>query len=215
MSTCKNCNYAIPTYKYCPNCGQITDVPRITRKMMWRELLRVYLNIDKGLLFTLQQALTRPGLAPKDYVNGKRIIFIKPLTFIAISSALCTAAVQKYPIDFDPYFHVREIPGSLIKFIFWGTILCKIFIKDKRYNFWEVLTLHVFSSFILLSSAALFSFVLPMRIFHYVALALPPVFAMYQAIAYWQFFDLKDNLSRLKGIFVAAILTILVLRMLH
>ena len=149
INACKNCGYALEL-KFCPNCGQVADTPRITRKVMWREFLRVYMNIDKGLIFTVKQMITRPGLAPRDYIDGKRVSFMKPLTFIAIASAVCTAVVRQHPADLSPYYLVHEIPQTLLKLIFFGAVLSRIFLKDARFNFWESLILHVFVNFVFL-----------------------------------------------------------------
>ena len=210
-SICKNCQHEV-SLKFCPNCGQTIDTPRITGKMMWREFLRVYMNIDKGLIFTFKRMLTHPGLAPLDYVEGKRNSYMKPLTFIAISSAAAKAAVKKLPVTFDPYFNIQQVPEKLATTILVATVLCRMLIKDKRYNFWEVLTLQVFVHFVFIVIVALAAFVVPKPMLKGVLYTLPPLYAMYCAVAYWEFFDLKKPVEMIRACLLAALQTILLLR---
>ena len=72
-TTCLNCNEPV-TKKFCPNCGQKTDTHRITFKhFITHDLLHGVWHIEKGILFTLKEALLRPGKAALDYISGKRI----------------------------------------------------------------------------------------------------------------------------------------------
>jgi hypothetical protein len=72
-TTCLNCNELV-TKKFCPNCGQKTDTHRITFKhFITHDLLHGVWHIEKGILFTLKEALLRPGKAALDYISGKRI----------------------------------------------------------------------------------------------------------------------------------------------
>jgi hypothetical protein len=171
---CKNCQHEVHL-KFCPNCGQSADTPRITGKLMWREILRVYLILDKGLIFTVKSMLMHPGLTPLSYVEGKRIRFMKPLTFIAIGSALCKASVQKYGDDFSAQFDIREVPETLLSMILVGTVLVKMGIKNKQFNFWEVITLQVFIHFVFIITVALSTFVIPSTVLPSFLICLPPI----------------------------------------
>ena len=76
MSTpthCLNCNEPV-LKKYCPNCGQKTDMHRITFKhFIFHDLLHGVWHLEKGILFTLKEAFVRPGQAALDYISGKRV----------------------------------------------------------------------------------------------------------------------------------------------
>jgi Protein of unknown function (DUF3667) len=72
-TTCLNCNELV-TKKFCPNCGQKTDTHRITFKhFVTHDLLHGVWHLEKGILFTLKEALVRPGKAALNYISGKRI----------------------------------------------------------------------------------------------------------------------------------------------
>ncbi|MCC7246964.1 MAG: DUF3667 domain-containing protein [Saprospiraceae bacterium] len=209
MSNCLNCQKALDDAKFCPNCGQTVNTSRITRKTMWQEFLRVYLNFDKGMFFTLRQAFLQPGASAKEYVAGKRIQYMKPLTFIAIASAAAEGATRKLPKDFTPLYHVQGIPEALISLTIIGTFISQWFIKDERYNFWERVILQLFVVFAGLVVVTGIAFFLPRSLSKWAFLAFPPIFACFQAYAFWQFFDLKTPKSMLMATLAAGLLTIL------
>lgn len=70
---CLNCNENIER-NFCSNCGQKTDTHRINLKHFFiHDILHGVWHIEKGILFTIKEALTRPGKAALDYISGKRI----------------------------------------------------------------------------------------------------------------------------------------------
>jgi len=70
---CLNCD-EITERNYCSNCGQKTDTHRINFKhFLVHDLLHGVWHVEKGILFTMKEALTRPGKAALDYISGKRI----------------------------------------------------------------------------------------------------------------------------------------------
>src|SRR6218665_2049286 len=72
-SACLNCESPV-SGKFCPDCGQKTDTHRITFKhFVMHDILHGVWHFEKGILFTLKEAMFRPGQAAVDYINGKRI----------------------------------------------------------------------------------------------------------------------------------------------
>lgn len=72
-SHCLNCD-SIVSQKFCPNCGQKTDTHRITFKhFILHDILHGVWHFEKGILFTLKEAITKPGKAALNYIGGKRI----------------------------------------------------------------------------------------------------------------------------------------------
>lgn len=70
---CLNCNEPV-TKKFCPNCGQKTDTHRITfRHFIVHDVLHGVWHFEKGIFFTLKEALVRPGQAALGYIGGKRV----------------------------------------------------------------------------------------------------------------------------------------------
>lgn len=103
LSKCLNCDNEV-TGNYCNNCGQKTDVHRITFKhFLTHDLFHGLFHIEKGMLFTSKEALIRPGKAALDYIDGKRIryynVFYLILLLIGINIFInnyYTDASEKY-----------------------------------------------------------------------------------------------------------------------
>lgn len=70
---CLNCNESVAK-NFCPNCGQKTDTQRITlKKFLAHDIVHGVWHFERGILFTLKEALSRPGKAALDYISGKRV----------------------------------------------------------------------------------------------------------------------------------------------
>lgn len=70
---CLNCNFET-NGNFCSNCGQKTNIHRITFKhFIFHDVLHGLFHFDKGMLFTAKESLIRPGKAAIDYIEGKRI----------------------------------------------------------------------------------------------------------------------------------------------
>lgn len=70
---CLNCNERV-SKKFCPNCGQKTDTHKITLKhFLLHDIAHGVWHFDRGILFTLKEAIVRPGQAALDYISGKRV----------------------------------------------------------------------------------------------------------------------------------------------
>lgn len=74
-TTCLNCHKEIHG-KYCSHCGQSADTHRLSLShFIAHDVVHGVFHLDKGLLFTIKQVLTRPGYAAMDYIRGKRKSF--------------------------------------------------------------------------------------------------------------------------------------------
>jgi hypothetical protein len=72
-TNCLNCNENL-IGKFCYNCGQKSDTHRITLKhFLFHDVLHGVWHIEKGIIFTIKEAILRPGKAALDYIGGKRI----------------------------------------------------------------------------------------------------------------------------------------------
>lgn len=71
-NNCLNCNTEL-VGKFCAGCGQKADTRRISFKnFVFNDILHGTFSIEKGMVFTAKQALTRPGKAALEYISGKR-----------------------------------------------------------------------------------------------------------------------------------------------
>ncbi|WP_291083048.1 DUF3667 domain-containing protein [Flavobacterium sp. BFFFF1] len=82
--TCLNCDKEL-TDQFCAGCGQKADTHRISFKhFIFHDVLHGTFHIERGMLFTATQALTRPGKAALDYIAGKRKRFYNVFYLILI-----------------------------------------------------------------------------------------------------------------------------------
>lgn len=100
---CLNCGTAI-TDKYCAHCGQKADVHRLSWHVLGEEVLHFFTHIEHGFLKTTKELLLRPGKLFKDYLDGKRKTFHKPISFLLIWISMflliyfIAKSVTHYPI---------------------------------------------------------------------------------------------------------------------
>lgn len=84
INKCLNCNFETSN-NFCSQCGQKTDIHRITfLHFISHDLLHGLFHLEKGMLFTAKESLTRPGKAAIDYIEGKRIRYYNVFYFILI-----------------------------------------------------------------------------------------------------------------------------------
>ena len=111
-SHCLNCNEAV-FQKFCPNCGQKTDTHRITFKhLVFHDIIHGVWHFEKGILFTLKEAITRPGKAALDYINGKRIKYYNVFYLALILIGLNIFIVHYYDIHAKEYLPELEKTAS-------------------------------------------------------------------------------------------------------
>lgn len=95
---CLNCSHEI-TKNYCANCGQKADTHRITFKhFVAHDLLHGIWHIERGMLFTIKEALIRPGQAALDYISGKRIRYYNVFYLCLILIGLSALVMHSYAI---------------------------------------------------------------------------------------------------------------------
>ena len=63
---------------FCPTCGQVNDMNRLSIKQYFSEYLSGFFEFDNRFLRTVIPLLIRPGTVSKNYVNGKRIYYANP-----------------------------------------------------------------------------------------------------------------------------------------
>jgi len=171
---CLNCNETVVD-KFCSHCGQKTDTHRITFKhLIFHDIVHGVWHIEKGILFTLKSALSRPGKAATEYIAGKRIryynIFYLILIFIGLTivlenKILILDTIYGIDLDYNPdeefnafidYYSKLLITSLIPFFALFGFLL----FKKSKYNFSEhfVIAGMIFLGIIVLNF--LFSFLL-------------------------------------------------------
>lgn len=79
--TCLNCAHTY-TGRYCSHCGQRADTHPVNWHYLWHEIPHSIWHLDRGMLFTVKELLTRPGHTIREFLEGKRVNHYRPLALL-------------------------------------------------------------------------------------------------------------------------------------
>lgn len=84
---CKNCGHHF-SGNYCSNCGQKSNIKKIDYNYLIHELPSSIFQINRGFLFTVLKLATRPGHSVREFLDGKRKNYFKPVPFLFLTSTI-------------------------------------------------------------------------------------------------------------------------------
>ncbi len=84
---CKNCGYS-HSGNFCSHCGQNAKIERINLRSLLDELSQAIFQVDKGFFYTLRELLLRPGKSLREFLDGKRKKYFKPIAYMLTLSTL-------------------------------------------------------------------------------------------------------------------------------
>ena len=84
---CKNCETTLQG-KFCHECGQKVIEERLTVKQLFRFLLKIITNVEKGFWYTTKTLFSAPGAVVRDYWRGKTIKYYHPIRYLFIWATL-------------------------------------------------------------------------------------------------------------------------------
>ena len=88
-NSCLNCgNQITPGFLFCPNCGQKTAVHRLNYHDLSHDAIHYFTHADKGIFSLLRELAVRPGKVAREYVEGRRTYYFKPLNFFLLVAAV-------------------------------------------------------------------------------------------------------------------------------
>jgi len=172
MNSCKDCNEAV-SGNYCPNCGQAVRLQRIDRKYIFREIASAF-SAERGMLYTIRKMLLRPGESIRQYLTEDRKRYVKPVSFIIVTSLIYTLVSHFFHIDAKIFQQqlsdetaALELPTQelIINWMidnsgylsimegFFMAFWVKLFFRKSGYNLFEIFVLFCYISGI----ASLFS----------------------------------------------------------
>jgi len=101
---CKNCGNEFEG-AYCNRCGQSADTTELNLHFLRDTVIHELLPFDKGILFTLRELFIRPGHAIREYIDGKRVRHIKPLSLVLVLAGIFGFLFH--------YFHISILSGAV------------------------------------------------------------------------------------------------------
>jgi hypothetical protein len=114
MVTCLNCGKRY-TGKYCSECGQKATAAKLTWKSVMEEFVHFFTHLEHSFVYTSKRLITQPGAVMKDFLDGKRKLIHKPITFLLIWAAINSLIKAFYTYctsQFDLY-RFEDAPPSL------------------------------------------------------------------------------------------------------
>lgn len=179
---CKNCNHHLTDEDlFCSQCSAPKKVNRLTVKSIFQEFSERYFSFDNKFLITCFTLLKTPELVVNGYINGLRIRYINPISFLFVAVTLSGIQVyllkngfiefniemvsvneEKIPFDMKEYYDWIFDRQSLLMFLtmpFLALISKLVFLKNMNLNYAE----HNLIYFYTYSLATIFSllFLLP------------------------------------------------------
>ncbi len=157
IENCKNCNTET-TSKYCPNCGQPTELKRIDGHYIIHEIEHV-LHFERGILYTIKELIKNPGQNVRNYLTENRARLVKPIIFIIVTSLIYSICSSLFHFEdgYASYLNQKEATWILIfkwiqghygyANIIMGIFIAlwiKLFFRKYKFNFFEILILLCF-----------------------------------------------------------------------
>jgi Protein of unknown function (DUF3667) len=88
-SNCLNCGQTLQNQSaFCPLCGQKTSIHRISFHELWHDVVHYFTHADKGIFILLKCLATQPGVIAREYIEGKRKKYFKPLNFYLVVAGI-------------------------------------------------------------------------------------------------------------------------------
>ena len=212
ISNCRNCNEPV-TGNYCSNCGQPAKLKRIDKHYIIQEIGE-FLFANKGMAYTIRKVLINPGDSVRRFIVEDRYRFVKPITFIFITSIIYALINHLFNIKAEDYYQQSDDIGPTTNLILKWMVIdypgyagiitglfvafwIKLFFRKAGYNIFEIFVLICFLSGIttLLMSVA----VIIQGITHFEILQNSSfIITIYFIWAVGHFFDKKKAASYIK-----------------
>lgn len=106
--TCISCN-TIHNSNFCPNCGEKSGTKTITFNSIIENAFSTITNMDKGFLFNLKMLFVNPRKFITDYILGKRMGIINPISFLIISISIYLIIEIIFKLPKEQHDHVNKL----------------------------------------------------------------------------------------------------------
>jgi hypothetical protein len=101
-TNCLNCGSNLgPSYKFCAVCGQKAATHRLSFHEIGHDALHYVTHADKGIFHLIGQLARRPGTVAREYIDGKRAKYFKPINlFLIVGTILVFMTTRFSMVDF-------------------------------------------------------------------------------------------------------------------
>lgn len=151
QTICKNCGTHFEG-NFCNWCGQKASTKKVDIKYFLHDIPHSIFHLDKGFLYTLKWMFVNPGLAIKEYLQGKRVKHFRPFAFVIILSTVTTILVPLVEKLMKVAYENKHIGRTIVVHqFFWEkyisllifmlipilSLVTWISFRKKQFNYWE------------------------------------------------------------------------------
>jgi hypothetical protein len=218
-SRCLDCAGELQaTDGYCRQCGQRTDVSRLTIEEIGHEFVHAIVHADRSVLSLLLSLLLRPGVVAREYVAGKRRRHFGPFATMVVLVGVATLLSEL--VGFESITSTAALNGAqnfinhhvnIIVFVQVPllSLICWLLFWRDRVNFAEHIVLVAYT--VGLRAILFILLVLPVWYFLHpderlLGDGIWAVWSIYFGIAAAQFYPGNRFLAWVKGTAAAAII---------
>ena len=114
LAACRNCGAPV-NETFCAACGEKMFVPgEHSLKHFFGDIVNALTFLDTKFLRTLKLMITRPGAMSYQYINGKRVSFIKPVSMFFIANLVYFLFPLFNSLDSSLSNQMYHLPHSVI-----------------------------------------------------------------------------------------------------
>ncbi|MEJ7609823.1 MAG: DUF3667 domain-containing protein [Ferruginibacter sp.] len=100
---CLNCNTVLTERsKFCPQCGQKTNLPRLSLLDIIHDGMHYFIHADKSILHLFKALVVKNGSVPREYISGKRKSYFPPLNFFLVVATIFVLIVSAFYVPAAP-----------------------------------------------------------------------------------------------------------------
>ncbi len=150
---CDNCQAVLAEGKFCSQCGQRTDIIRLTAKQLFVDGLDQLFDLEAPIVRTFLKLQLYPGVVAREYISGQRKKYVNPVKYLALTIAIFLlvvywcgfhieagvvepatmeegigGVVQSRVLDATKYLSAKAIEWSLVQTLLAIPVLC-LFLK--------------------------------------------------------------------------------------
>ncbi len=159
--SCKNCNTSF-SGNFCSNYGQSANTHKINFHYLWHDIQHGLFHFENGILYSAKELFTRPGYSIQEFIEGKRVKHIKPLSLLIILATVYGLLYHAFHINTMNEFKItstkaereglEKINDWVASHFSWAMLLTLPFyaigsftvFRKQGYNFIEHLVLNAF-----------------------------------------------------------------------